>query len=115
MTTITLSNGQTADLTGAENARLTGALASRPNGETIYFCDDARFCSDCAPDRFIGTGAQAAEMLHDWAYGTWQRDERGNYGSLESIKADLLREFLAASQVVVAINGATREPEGKMI
>lgn len=108
MTTITLSGGKTAKLTDAENDSLIAALAARQNGEAVYFCDDERLCNDCAPNRFIGTQAQAAAMLHDWAYGTWQRDERGNYGSLEEIKANLLDEFLAASQVIEKIDGEAR-------
>lgn len=109
MTTITLSNGKTANLTDAENGYLTDTLASRQIGETVYFCDEDRFCSSCAPNRFIGTQARAAEMLHEWAYGTWERDERGIYGSLEEIIARLLDEFLAASQVIEAVDGETSE------
>lgn len=111
MTTITLSSGKTAELTDAETGGLTRTLASRQKGETVYFCDEDRFCISfsSAPNRFIGTQAEAAEMLHDWAYGTWERDERGIYGSLESIKAALLDEFLAAAQVIEAIDGVTGE------
>src|SRR6185369_4029516 len=105
MTTIKLSSGKTVELTGLENDYLTYALRTRLNGEPVYFCDEDRFCESCAPDRFIGTKGRAAEMLHDWAYGTWQRDERGIYGSLEEIKAKLLDEFIAASQVIESVDG----------
>jgi hypothetical protein len=108
MTAITLSNGKTVNLTAAENDHLTDTLRSRQNGETVYFCDEGRFCSSCAPNRFIGTQAKAVEMLHDWAYGTWERDERGIYGSLEAVKAKLLDEFLAAAQVIEAVDGLRR-------
>lgn len=114
MTTIRLSNGKTVNLTDAENNRLTDALASRQNGESVYFCDEYRFCDSCAPDRFVGMLTDAAEMLHEWAYGTWQRDERGTEGTLEEIKASLLDEFLAASQVIETVDGRSIKLENPL-
>ena len=58
MTVIILSNGRAVNLSDSENVRLQAALALRQFGEAVYFCDEERFCEDCAADRFIGMRAE---------------------------------------------------------